>query len=218
MSSRGWLLLGTFLMAGCGRGGCSRLDDAWSAVVPRPRNRSDLVLRCAHVVVAPDLIRGVLTAQNIGKTPLSVVDHGNSFGAYQWSLTSRTWTAETPEYTWRSNCYTETVLAPGEVRHARFTIQGSKRSQPSLQNHWEFWSADFLGPDPLSSSGERMEPPPPFAPGQSIRLIMDGSRADTHTSDPKIRNPLWVGLAVVRSQEVASVEELEARLGGTGLQ
>jgi len=106
-------LLGILLIFGCDR-----------AAVPTPstllrQTASTLSLTSDHVVVSPDLIRGILTIRNTGTRPIAMIDRWNSWGAYQWRFQVGAESAGNPQHSWWANVYTETVLAPGEVRHAR---------------------------------------------------------------------------------------------------
>src|SRR5438552_8400383 len=98
------LLLGLFL-SGCEQAGLSPTV-VKSSPKARTHLKSNLFLGCAHAVIGPDLICGVLTAQNTGKEPIALVDRWNSWGAYQWRLTLGTQSAGNPQRNWWANCYT----------------------------------------------------------------------------------------------------------------
>jgi hypothetical protein len=157
------------------------------------------------VVLAPDLIRGVLTARNIGREPLSLVDRWNSWGAYQWTIEGSGWLAGNPQSEWLANYYTETRLAPGEVRQARFNVTASKTPPRVSGDAWWF------------AAGENSNPPTLFVAGRKMILVMAGSRAEVSTSDPEFTGAVWVGLSSVRSKELASVQDLEQHLQGKPL-
>jgi hypothetical protein len=178
--------------------------------------KSNLVIRCAHVVVEPDLISGVLTARNGGKQPLSVVDRWNSWGAYQWRLAIGTLSAGNPQHDWWANFYTETSLEPGEIRHARFYMTRSPNRVRLGEDAWCFLveGAGFF----LSTSSEVIAALPPFARGQAVTLVMDGKQTDAPDSDRTRATDLWGGQVTVRSDELKSIRELEDRITGKELQ
>jgi hypothetical protein len=148
-----------FLPSGCGRKEAASPATAVAIPAPRRLNRSDLVLPCAHVVVAPDLIRGVLTARNIGREPLALVDRWNSWRAFQCTLETSGGSAGNPQRSWDANDYTETRLAPGEVRHVRFCVTASRTTLRVLEDSWWFLAGESFRRGSLSE--------PPLRVGRS---------------------------------------------------
>lgn len=214
MSSRGLALALALLLAGCGRqAGPSQTT---TPALPRRLTTSGLVITCAHVVVGPELIRGVLTAQNNGTEPLSIVDRWNSWGAYQWTLSIDGQSAGNPQMAWDENGYSETVLRPGETRHARFYITRRRDASPPEVGTWCF----LVGEPPIiikDDSGKVPKLVGPFAAGQEVTLTMDGAASQWTPADGGSTAALWKGTTSVRSRELNRVEDLEALVQGLPL-
>jgi len=185
-----------------------------SAPNARTLLKSNLVISCAHVVVEPDLISGVLTARNIGKGPPAVVDRWNSWGAHQWRLAVGDQTAVNPKTNWWANFYTETVLAPGEIRHARFYITRSTSRARVGQEAWWFLVGGPFGEISLATSESAGAPAPSFSGGQPVTFFMDGAQKDAPDTDRDLTAALWCGGVTVRSEELTSVRDLEDRIQG----
>jgi len=158
---------------------------------------------------------GVLTARNTGKEPLAIVDRWNSWGAYQWRLTVGTESAGNPQHDWYANFYTETVLAPGEVRHARFNVTRSRSRARIGEEAWWFVVGDAI---PILRPPSAIASSPPFTRGQEVALVMDGG-VEMAAPDSNLLSTiaLWRGTAEVRSEELTSVQELDGRLEGKPL-
>jgi hypothetical protein len=214
MSSRGLALALALLLAGCGRqAGPSQTT---TPALPRRLTTSGLVITCAHVVVGPELIRGVLTAQNNGTEPLSIVDRWNSWGAYQWTLSIDGQSAGNPQMAWDENGYSETVLRPGETRHARFYITRRRDASPPGVGSWCF----LVGEPPIiikADSGKAPKLAGPFAAGQEVILTMDGAASESSGSNSPSSEVLWRGKASVRSIELNALEDLEPLAKGKPL-
>jgi hypothetical protein len=175
--------------------------------------RLGLAFECAHVMVSPDLIRGVLTVRNVGREPVAFVDHGNSWGAYQATFGGRGWSARNPVDTWRANFYTETVLTPGEVRHACFCIMRSVTAELIPRDDWCFVVSESLdlpsGAASLRASFDR---------GQTVALIMDGAGMSGLDAEyVQHKAPVWVGTASLLSEEMSSVQDLDRYMLGETL-
>jgi len=201
------LVLGILLME-CGPDAGHAAIVAKPAPKTRPLLKSNLVLGCSHVVVQSDLIAGVLTARNTGSIPLALVQRWNSWGAYQWRWTLGGESAENPQWDWWANYYSEEVLAPGEIRHARFFITRSPGRARIGEKAWWFvvGGLDVNYSSPASSS--------PFVRGQAVTLVMDGSGKAAPVSDPSFTAALWVGTGTVPSGELESLQDLERRIQG----
>jgi hypothetical protein len=200
------------LLTGCEETSLTAPVAAIKGSVPRRLAQSGITIGCAHVVLGPDLIRGVLTVRNVGPEPLSLVDRWNSFGAYQWFFGGRVWSAGNPKHEWTENACTETVLAPGEVRHARFCIMRSRTYELVPKGDWWF----VVGESPVPSV--RSCPPiGAFDPGERVTLVMDGSRAGLPDDRPNHTDPLYRGSTSVLSEEQRSVADLDATLLGKPL-
>jgi len=191
-----------FAIPGCG-------DPAeTSKAIPAPANppitrapKDSLVLSCAHVVVGPDLIRGVLVATNRGDKPIAIIDRWNSWGAYQWTVGIGTRSAGNPQHDWLKNFYTETILAPDEKRQARFSVSRFRDSADLKGDEWWF----VLGePDGTGASGS----PAPFAFGEAFTLFMDGNKGDPSEGDPSPEALLWSSLATTSSKELTELDAL----------
>ena len=122
--------------------GCGGPADAPKAT-PVPANpplarapKDSLALGCAHVVVGPDLIRGILAATNWGDKPIALIDRWNSWGAYQWTMSIGSRRAGNLQHDWLKNFYTESILAPGETRQARFSVTRSRDSADLKDDEW----------------------------------------------------------------------------------
>src|SRR5579859_95494 len=218
MSSRSSILALGLLLLGCGRESTpSPPTLAKSAPNVRTLLKSNLVISCAHVVIEPDLISGVLTAKNIGKEPLAVVDRWNSWGAYQWCLTVGAQTAGNPQHDWAKNAYTEEVLAPGEIRHRRFYITRSPNRTRIGEQAWSFLVEGPNDGISFPTSGNAIAPLPLFARGQTVTLVMDGSQTGAPVSDPSFTATLWLGTATVQSEELKSVQDPEGLIQGLPL-
>ena len=217
MSRHGAVLLLLLVLASCGKKPTAPLRLPRLTPAARRLNSSYLQVQCAHVVVAPDLIRGVLTARNLSKEPLAFVERWNSWGAYQWTLKSTGWSAWNPQTDWDQNFYTETVLAPGEVRHVRFCITASSSTPRVPEDDWWFDAEVPMIWSSLSTPPASQRTAATFASGQSLRVTMDGTKAETVVSDPNFADPLWVGVSTAGSEELSSVSELESRLQGKKL-
>jgi hypothetical protein len=190
-----------------------------SAVMPeKPAPQVDLVISCAHVLVRADLIRGILVVRNPGKTPVAIVDRWNSWGAYQWVLTVGGLTYSNPQMSWYENFYSETLLAPGEVRVARFVVRrGDVPWTPYSPDgtEWNFIRgfASLIVVNGVidSTSGD-------FTPDQEVQVELNGGRTGPRPSYWLEKNPnapiRWSGTLIVRSQRLESVEELESHLKG----
>lgn len=181
---RRWIVL-ALLLTGCEKASLTAPVAAIKGAVARRGTHSGLTVGCAHVVVSPDLIRGILTVRNIGPEPLSLVERWNSFGAYQWFFGGRVWSAGNPQHEWTENVYTETVLAPGEVRHARFCITRSRIDELVPNEHWWF----VVGESPVSYICSA-PPIASFVPGESLALVMDGSLAEVRNGRPNLTDPV----------------------------
>ena len=77
MSARGPALLLAVLVAGCGRQASPPPTATPAPAAPRRLKSTGLVITCAHVVVGPELIRGVLTVRNASQQP---------DGKYTWMI------------------------------------------------------------------------------------------------------------------------------------
>ena len=212
MRSRSSVLAVGLLLLGCGREADLSQKVSKTAPRTRPLLQSNLVISCTHVVAEPDLISGVLTAKNVGKEPIAVVDRWNSWGARQWRLTIGSESAENPQHSWYGNFYSETILAPGEVRHARFYITRSVKRAHIGEAAWWFVVG---GPIHIDSPQNAIAASPAFVRGQEVTLVLDGGvRRDAPDTDQPLTTALWKGVATVRSDEQRSVQELEDRIQG----
>jgi len=200
--------------------GCDRATPP-AAVVVKPAAparklvKSKLVITCAHVVMDGGLLSGVLTARNVGPEPIALVDRSNSWGAYQWEFMLGPEWAGNPQHSWYANHYSETVLAPGEVRHARFAVA---RFPDRSRLGWEAWR--FVvgdGERQLLHLPDDPAADPPFMRGQEIALRMKGEAPQPLEWGKVAAVALWTGTVTVRSEEVASVQDLDARIRGKAL-
>jgi hypothetical protein len=211
MSSRGLALALALLLAGCGRqAGPSQTT---TPALPRRLTTSGLVITCIHVVVGPELIRGALTARNNSTEPLSIVDRWNSWGAYQWTLSIDGQSAGNPQTAWDENGYSETVLRPGETRHARFYITRRRDASPPGVEAWYF----LVGEPPIIIKDDSGKIRGPFAAGQEVILTMDGAVSQWTTADGGSTAALWKGTTSIRSSELNRVEDLDAMVQGLPL-
>ena len=190
-----------------------------TAVLPeQPVPQGHLVIKCAHVLVRADLIRGILAVRNAGTTPVAIVDRWNSWGAYQWVLTVGGLLYSNPQMSWYANYYSETLLAPGEVRVARFAIRrGDVPWTPYSPDgtEWNFirgFASKCVVNGVVDSTSED------FTPDQELQLELNGARTDPRPSYWLEKNPnapkRWSGTSIVRSRRIESMEELEAHLKG----
>src|SRR6185295_10964279 len=100
MSGRALALAVYLLMVGCGRQASPPQTPAVPPTTPRRLTTAGLALNCAHVVIGPDLIRGVLTVRNTSNEPQALVDRWNGWGAYQWTLSVDGISAGNPQVHW----------------------------------------------------------------------------------------------------------------------
>lgn len=124
----------------------------------------ELRLSCVHTVVRPDLIRGVIEVTNIADVPLALADRWNSWGAYQWMIkVDGRRLARNPITAWDENAPSETVLAPGETRAARFYVvaDGEAHDFP-VEHDWPF----------------RLDPPGTFSASTPVELLWTASAAE----------------------------------------
>jgi hypothetical protein len=168
-------------------------------------------------VVNPELICGVLTARNSGKESFALVDRWNSWGAYQWNLFIGTQSAGNPQHDWYANFYTETILIPGETRHAWFYVTRSRTAPRFREGAWWFLVGDAFGVISVASFGERIDISTRFVRGQSLSLAMGGSLPEAYDTDRAPTTTVWTGVTTVRSEELTSVQDLEARIQGQPL-
>jgi hypothetical protein len=130
---------------------------AFSPALARPdtrRSGPDLRLSAVHAVIRPDLIRGVIEVYNPGDAPVVLVDRWNSFGAYQWTIrVDGRWLAANPISAWNENGPSETVLAPGETRQARFfvVLDGPAHDFP-VEYDWPFAPAALQQSAPFTEA------------------------------------------------------------------
>jgi hypothetical protein len=207
-----WILL-TLLLAGCDPAGSPVSVAGIKASLALRLARTGLVFGCAHVVQGPDLIRGVVTVRNVGSEPIALVERKNSWGAWQWTLGGPGWSAGNPQHEWKENWYSEAVLAPGEVGHARFCITRSRSIQPTPADNW--W---FVVGEPMPPASRSPSPGASFARGQTVALVMDASQLrGLDEQEIKHKAPVWVGSASVLSEEVSSVQDLDRFIGGESL-
>src|SRR6185295_13505564 len=222
---RWWLVLG-LLLAGCD---CQSRSTAMvkAAAVPGPaapkyapnlrRQVVDgLVLRCAHVLLSKDEICGVLSIENTGKEAVAWVDRWNSWGAYQWRITIGPQTAVNPQVHWWANYYSETALAPGEVRHAWFTITWLHAGKNIRQGAWHF---DVRKPyeRTVDENWKEINTFKPFESGQTLILLMQPIKPITPAPEEELPVAMWTGIAVATSTEVEAVEDLESLAQGQPL-
>jgi hypothetical protein len=209
-----WLLLALAVCAvGCSRG----TVPAAPSVAPAARRQlsSGLFLTCSHVV-GPDRIQGVITARNVGIEPIALVDRWNSWGAFQWWLRIGTQTAVNPQDTWDENRYTESTLAPGEIRHARFQVTQSL-NQGAAWAGWCFLTKENAGGRSIPNDSS-----PRFASGVPILITLDGALASKSPPHPipdaLPTTGIWSGNTTVRSVEFSSLESLEKLIQGQPLE
>lgn len=205
---RGVALLLCVLLAGCGR---PAIPTPTSAVVVAPSRRlatTGLVLTCAHVVVEPDLVRGVLTVLNTSKESLALIDRWNSSGAFQWTLTLDGVGAGNPQISWWASHYSETVLRPGKIRHAVFLLIRRQNSLSPEEAGWRFLLGGPLGVISVDERGTPVDSSRPFATGQKLTLSLIGAGQDCTTFEGASESPLWSGTATVPSRELNALEDL----------
>jgi hypothetical protein len=189
--------------------GCDRPMDAAPTKPPVARAPKDsLVFGCSHVVVGPDLIRGVLVATNRGDKPIALIDRWNSWGAYQWAVGIGKRDAGNPQHDWFANYYTETILLPGETRSARFIITRFHDSAALKDGEWWF----VLGePDGIAAPGS------PFAAGEALTLFMDGNKGEPSEGDHSPEALLWSSLVSTSSKELTELDALDRLARGKPL-
>lgn len=206
MGMKPWLVAGVFLL-GCGRCPESTTTPAVPTVV-RAQIRSGLVLQCSHLVVGEESICGILTVQNTGKEPLALVDRWNSWGAYQWVLSIGGRTASNPQVSWYGNYYSETLLAPGEARHAWFSVTKDYRSPVFRQDAWRF---QVRGPFHLTLEGDTFQS---FTAGEPLIVTLQGIPPVIPSPQRELPVGLWSGAVTATSTEVGSLAELEELVQG----
>jgi hypothetical protein len=177
----------------------------------RPQVQAGLFLTSSHVVVSPELMLGVLTVRNVGTAPIALVDRWNSWGAYQWWLSIGTESAGNPQCSWYRNFYSESVIAPGELRHAWFQVTRSRKNGPVRESAWWFMTGGFTGATDWND-----ESIPRFRTGDPVTLTLNGAFAQEGGLTSMIG--LWTGCATVRSTELVGLKDLEALVAGKPLQ
>jgi hypothetical protein len=175
-----------------------------------------LVLRCSHVVLNKDQIVGLLTVENTGKESVALVDRWNSWGAYQWRLTIGEQTAVNPQVCWWANFYSETAIAPGEVRHSWFSVTWVHPGGEIRKGAWHF---DVRKPFEMTvdENGKEVVTFKPFEVGQPLILLFQAIKPMVPEPPEGSAVPLWTGIAVATSKEVNSELELEALVKGNPL-
>ena len=96
-------------------------------------------------------IRGVLEIHNVGDHPVALADRWNSWGAFQWTIrVDGRWPAANPVSAWNENAPSETLLAPGETRAARFYVVLDAPSHDfPVEYDWPFAPAPLERPSPF---------------------------------------------------------------------
>lgn len=215
--SRASTLVAVILVAGCGREASPIRTPALPSTPPRRLSTAGLVVTCAHVVIGPDLIRGVLTVRNTSNQPQALIDRWNSWGAYQWTLSVDGTSACNPQVSWYANDYTETVLAPGEARYSAFALYRKQKTSPPDEVGWKFLLGGPLGVLAIDEKGKPVDfdGSPPFAANQKVVLTLAGSGEASFTFVHASSETLWAGTVSVQSQELNSPEDL--KILGQGL-
>ena len=219
MSGRALALAVYLLMVGCGRQASPPQTPAVPPTTPRRLTTAGLALNCAHVVIGPDLIRGVLTVRNTSNEPQALVDRWNGWGAYQWTLSVDGISAGNPQVHWYANYYTETVLAPGETRHSAFTLHRRRKTLLPDEAGWEFLLGGPLGVLAIDEKGKPVDfgGSRAFAANQNVVLTLAGSGERSFTFDHASTEPLWAGTVSVKSEGLDSREDLKCLAQGQPL-
>jgi hypothetical protein len=219
MSARGQALLLAVLAVGCGRQATYPATVAPAPAAPRRLTTSGLDLTCTHVVVGPELIRGVLTVRNTSKEPIALVDRWNSWGAYQWTFSIEGKSAGNPQVSWYGNYYTETVLTPGETRHAPFSLHRRRDTLQGDELGWRFLLGGPLGIVAIDEQGKPLtfDATRSFALAQSVVLTLVGSGRVSFTDAHASTAALWAGTASIPSRELDSLDALNSHAQGHSL-
>jgi hypothetical protein len=180
-----------------------------------------LALSCAHAVVGPDLIRGVIVVSNIGHDPLSLCLRWTDWGAGQWriSLGSATYGLERELVVSTALPPLLAELRPGERRAVRFHVVRTAEVQvavPPPGGGWEFAGPRIRLP---AAASDRSWLPRPFGGDMPMALRLLGHRLGTAAdsdiapsvpaaeiirefSDDRAKPRLWSGSLQVASQQL----------------
>jgi hypothetical protein len=117
---------------------------------------------------------------------------------------------------WFANYYSETAIAPGEIRHAWFSVTWLHLGREIRKGAWHF---DVRKPFEMTvdEHWKEINTAKPFEAGQTLILLFQTIKPVLPERPEGSPVPLWTGIAVATSSEVGSQSDLETLVKGNPL-